>query len=257
MPFRPALIPTLFVAVGLVILVNLGMWQLRRHHAAGALRDEVHARLYGDPATNADLSDGADSLGWRKAVLTGTYTDDGPFLVAGRFEFGNPGFDVLQVLDTGDHRVLVNRGWIPSEGWQDTLAAIRTDGDVQVEGLLVALTGNADIRPLPASDGHPERWPQETSSVGGCTTGVVGPPYAAIAAQVPGLVPVLVVVGPELTRGQLKARAPLPVGGYVAEPKRIGHLEYAVQWFLIALTLLGTWVYAGVRRARRLAATGT
>ena len=64
----------------------------------------------------------------------------------------------------------------------------------------------------------------------------------------------MIIAGPSLQRGDPKKPEPLPVSGYVAEPKWIGHMAYAVQWFLIAATLLTIWLLTGFRRGQKLAA---
>lgn len=255
MPFRPAPVPTAFVAVGLLILVNLGGWQLRRHVQSQDHRADVRARLYGDPVGPDALDGEADALAWSKAVVRGTFEPTPRALVRGRFEFGHPGYDLVQVLDVeGGPRVLVNRGWIPASAWAEGLARAETDGPVVVEGLLQPLTGPTDLEPSPADADHPATWPMETRTWMGLPVGLLGPPYAAIAASVEGeLADVYLVAGPALTRGQAKDPDQVPVSGYVAEPKFIGHLSYSVQWFLIAATLLVIWIALGIRRGRRLA----
>lgn len=255
MPFRPAPLPTAFVAVGLIILGNLSAWQYGRHVASGAQREVVHRNLYGTPAVNADLGVPADALAWRKAVLTGHFDDARAALVTGRFEFGEPGFDVVVPFQVdGGPVLLVNRGWIPANGWSEAIAAVDTHGaTTTVEGLLLPITGPTDLPSLPAGDGRPERWPQETNTVAGCAVGRLGPPYATLAARLSPVPDVVMIVGPPLTREAPKSRDSLPVGGYVPEPKEIGHLEYSAQWALIGATLLAVWTYAGFRRGARTA----
>lgn len=248
MPFRPALIPTVVMLVCLVIQVNLGLWQWKRHVAQEARLAHIEARLADAPQTEDALDRPADTLHWHTAILRGRF--DGPErLVAGRFEFGEPGYEVVQPFATaGGRRLLVSRGWIPAADAPATLAAVAPEGDVTVEGLLVTIDGDPGVTPFPADDTHPERWPMETASFLGVGTARIGPPYAAIAASAGDVLPVLLVVGPQRARGVRPPREPLPVSGYVAQPKVIGHLSYTGQWFLIAGVMVCVWGWAGYRR---------
>jgi cytochrome oxidase assembly protein ShyY1 len=247
--FRPALVPTLFVATALFILVQLGLWQLRRHNESLALRETVEARLNGPALTRVPES--VDAGQWHQARLQGRWRGK-PALITGRFEFGEPGFDLAQLLETAEGQlVLVNRGWIPQEGWADHLARVgEPAGPVEVEGLLIPLGGDPAQRPLSPNANSPERWPNASGGLGCMPARDV--PYRAIAAQLGGTkaIPLVVVAGPSLQRPEEKRRDPLPAGGFIARPKEIPHLNYAGQWFLIAGTLLSLWVWAGLRRGR-------
>lgn len=255
MAFRPSLIPTLFVVPALIILGNLGFWQLGRHVEAESHLEEVEARLYGPPITTAEVHEVSDEdLGWRKATLEGQFTSDAPALLGGRFEFGASGYDVVQVFETtaGD-RFLVNRGWIPSTDWQTHLAEVKTTPQetLTLEGLFTDYSGSTDLVPIPADGQYPERWAPETRNWLGFVPTRVGPPYASIANTLDAPVrQVSLTLGPALERGASKSPTPLPVSGYVAKPKTIGHFAYAVQWFLIGGTLLALWLYHGFRRGR-------
>ncbi len=253
MPFRPAPVPTIAAAGALVVLVNLSAWQYRRHVASQTQTADVQERLKGPPLTNDDL--GRNDLAWHKADLVGTYLEQTSF-VAGSFQFGGPGYDLITPFRvTGGPTLLVHRGWIPSHEWQaNELAARPTAGPTRIEGLLLDIDGESSLKPLEASETSPERWAMETARIGLLPT-VVGPPYAAIAATSGlELASFYLVVGPELQQGQARSPEPLPVTGYVAKPKQIGHLSYSGQWAMIALVLVSLWSYAGFRRGARLEA---
>lgn len=240
MGFRPALVPTLFVAGALVVLVNLGAWQLRRHQHTAARVAHIEERLKQAPLDAAQLAAASpEELAWRLAEVEGTFLPDhDPAFVTARFEFGRPGYDVVQPFQVdGGPLVLVNRGFLPSEDLQRHLDATRPVGEVRIRGLVRPVDGDPATPPLPATDRHPQRWK--------------GPEYAAMAAAW-GLEPALVLVkGDALTHPSQKQADVLPIDGFVARPRTRPHLEYAGTWFLIAVALVGLWVYAGVQRARR------
>lgn len=239
MGFRPALVPTLFVAGAFVVLVNLGAWQLRRHQHTAARIAHIEARLVQPPLDAASLASAApDDLAWRLAEVEGTFLDVEPALITARFEFGRPGYDVVQPFQVdGGPLVLVNRGFLPAEDLARNLDATRPVGEVRIRGLIRPVDGDPTAKPLPATDRHPERWRT--------------PAYAAMAAAW-RLEPALVLVkGEALTHPSQKRADVLPIDGFVARPRTRPHLEYAGTWFLIAGALVGLWIYSGVQRARR------
>lgn len=256
MRFRPSAAATVTSAAALVILVNLGLWQLRRHDEAAVNLATIRAHHDAPPVSNVDLARPPADLAWRKATLTGQFVDTPPFLVSGRFEFGQPGYDVIApfLADGATAPILVNRGWIPDDGWKDALAAVDRDAPsatpTTLDGLLMQIEGDADVTPIPPTDLRPERWPKETTSYAGCAQRVVGPPWSALARRAGLSTGVYLVVGPELKHDQPKAPGRMPVSGFVAEPYAIDHMSYALQWFAIGGVLVGAWAWSGIRRAR-------
>jgi surfeit locus 1 family protein len=237
MPFRPALLPTVCVAVALLILFQLGFWQLRRNTEAQVRVGSFHERLEAPPVGNAALTPGAE-LAWRRAELTGRWIEHPPFLITGRGEFGEVGYDVVQGLRVdGGPTVLVNRGWIPREGYAETLVSIEPDTEgAAVHGLLLSIEDDPGRPAIPPDAGGPERWPPQS--------------YAAMAARLGETVQLALIVGDALDVDEQKARQPLPVTGYRPEPKSLPHLQYATTWFLIAATLVVIWAAAAVRRGQ-------
>lgn len=266
MRFRPHPLATVGVVLALPILIGLATWQANRHVEQAERLAVVESRLYEAPATNEQLVAVAGSeLSWRKAVVTGRFRKDTtPFLVTGRFEFGSPGFDVIMPLELeGGGHLLVNRGWIPSEGWRGILDnLLAADEIVTLEGLLQDLDGRTDAEPIAALNGLPERYPRDVGPATGCIPSVGGPPYGTFRTQLEqgtgglNLLDVVLVAGPELKKGQSKQNDGYPVQGYVAVPKQIGHFEYSVQWGLIALTLIAVWIYGSVQRGASAAREG-
>jgi len=252
MPFRPALVPTLFVALGLLILFSLGFWQLSRNGEALTRLASIEERQAVAAVSNAELIAGGD-LFWRLADLDGTWVGE-PMLMSGRFEFGGYGYDVVQAFQLVEGpTMLVNRGWIPRETWQATLADVESrPAREHVHGLLISVQPEPDpgffrrllgadhvpLEPLPASGGGPERFQKDA--------------YPGMAIRVPGVLPWALVMGNALHDNQSKSDAVWPATGYRLAPKRVPHLQYAATWFLIAGTLITIWAIRGVQRGREL-----
>lgn len=257
MPFRPAVLPTLAMLVAAFITLNLSAWQYRRHLQQETRLTEVEARIHREPVTAGRLDAPPASLKWRKAALAGTFEPGSRAYVAGRFLFGRPGYQVIETLAVdGGPRVLVDRGWIPAEDWQTHAAAIDTEGPQTVHGLLLPIEPGTMVEPIPGDDTHPERLPQETSAFLAVGAKRVGVPWTTLRAQAGDVAGVFLVAGAERAKGQRPPPEPLPVDGYIAQPKVIGHLSYAGQWLLITMVMVAVWAWAGVLRARRLAEAG-
>ncbi len=245
MSFRPSAIPTVFVALGLIILLNLGAWQLRRNTWRTVFLESIEMRLEDTPTTNetfnALLED--DVLSWRKANLRGRFHDVEPIYLAGRFEFGEPGYDLIQPfeLENGPSLMVV-RGWVPSSDWRAIVEDIRPTNElITLQGLLIEPLGEPDAVVIPASDIAPKRLRRDSFEA------------ARNQSDIP-TAPVVLVVGQQLQAGALKSREGYPVTGYVPKPKSLPHVQYAVTWFLIAGTLVIIWLLTGFRRGAAMAA---
>ena len=207
----------LLVVLLVVVMVNLGFWQLRRLDE----RREENARIESrsdQPAVDVagvltpDSTDHeVDDLRFRPVTLDGTYDEAATVQVRNRTLDGVAGDWVVTplVLPGGD-RVPVVRGFVPLGPDGDPLAAPAPDGDVRVRGSVMTpqtqdRTVRKDLRALLASD---------------------------------DIVPVLVRAEksspkePALTgKGdQPAALSPLPP----PELTERNHLSYAVQWFIFS-----------------------
>lgn len=130
---RPAwLVSHVLVLALIVLLFNLGMWQLSRMDERQATNELIESRALATQVSVDELIDpvdpvsvGADLL-WRSVEVSGTYDPDEQVLLRSRSLNGRPGFWVLTPLVRDDgSAMVVNRGWIP---FRD-----RTDGsDIEV-----------------------------------------------------------------------------------------------------------------------------
>ncbi len=107
----------LLVIVGIVTMVNLGFWQLRRLDERKAFNAQVSERIADPPAPLDDvLTAGADpdSVEWRSVTARGTYLPAEQFLVVNRSQDGIGGTMVVTPMQLADGRVLlVERGFMP------------------------------------------------------------------------------------------------------------------------------------------------
>lgn len=229
---------------GVVLMISLGFWQLRRLDERQAFNATVEARV-DLPATPLDdvLGDGdgvsdLDALEWRSVTARGEYLADEQLVVVNRSQAGQAGDIVVTPLRLDDGRVLlVERGFVPI----GTEAGPPPTGPVQVEGRLR---------------------PSEVRRRGGLSDPASGDldqvqrlDIARVAPQLPGD-----VVGAyiELTGSTPAEAGPFPRALDPPELTEGSHLSYAGQWFIFSAGVVVGWVLAvrhsvRTRRARALA----
>lgn len=113
--FRPKWIAFhLLCVLGVVLMVNLSLWQFRRLDERQTFNNEVRERstLSIVDLSTLDTSD-PSAIEWRPAGVKGTYLADEQVLILNRSQGGIAGMNVVTPLVLDDGRaVLVNRGFI-------------------------------------------------------------------------------------------------------------------------------------------------
>jgi surfeit locus 1 family protein len=207
---------------GTIVLLSLGIWQLRRLAWKEGIIAEAEAMLAAEPvALPAAPDPGADR--YRAVRIAGAFTGAETFVLTGSRDAG-PGFLVVAAFGTDDGRtILVDRGFVP----EAQKSAPRPARPAEI-------TGNLN-------------WPDDVTSS--------TPPYdadldiwygrdvAGIAAHL-GTEPVLVIARSDTRDGVV----PQPVS---TAGVRNDHLEYAITWFSLAAIWVGMTAYFLWRIRRR------
>lgn len=205
---------------------RLGAWQLERAEVRGAAAAQREAArvVTADPEPLADLlAPGQTFVGdlvARKALVSGTYDDDGTLLVTGREHAGRTdGYLVLTPLHVatpdGTAVLPVVRGWSPTP----------------------------DVAPAPAGEVEVVGWLQAGEEAG--TTPVDGRTDAISAPQL------LTVWGGPVYTGYLVVQTGDPADPAGLEPLdpptragsglNVQNLAYAAQWWIFGLFAVGLW----------------
>ena len=220
----------LLVVAGIVAMINLGFWQLRRLDQRRDFNAKVEARgeLPPEPLDDVLASGPPDEIEWRVVTATGRYLAGEQIVVVNRSQGGRAGENVITPMQLGDGRILiVNRGFVPL----DITPPPPPDGDVDVTG---RIRKSQERRTGQLSD------PSE-----GDLTQVQRLDIPRLEAQLPGeVVPIyvdLLASDPPEAAGlpEPVPRPPLGEGP---------HLSYAVQWFIFSMCVAIGWVLA-VRRS--------
>ena len=218
------------VALLVVLMVFLGLWQLRRLDQRQERNALITDRSEEPTAPLAEVVDvggstaDADAARFRRVEASGEFEPDSDIVVRNRTFGGQPGSWLLAVLrlDDGD-AVLVNRGWVPVAGEQEPSAyALAPEGPVTVEGLVETTQERGRFG--------------STDPAAGALRRVARVDVERLAGQVDGAVyPVWIQ-----TEAELPDPGDLPIP---AEPPELGegsHFSYAMQWFTFsAIALIG------------------
>ncbi|MFV0384466.1 SURF1 family protein [Paracoccus sp. (in: a-proteobacteria)] len=208
------LFPALLGIVGCAILINLGLWQLRRLDWKEGMLAEIQTRI---DASAVPLPAQVDpSMKYMPVTVSGTTTGQEIDVLSGTREQGG-GYQVVAGFVTDDgRRIMVDRGFVPQELHRIERGPTR-----------LTIRGNL-------------HWPQEHGSA---TPAPNLTENVWFARDVPDMarqldtLPVLVVAS--LVQGDAQGVQPVPVA---IEGIPNNHLSYAMQWFLIAIAWAGMTV---------------
>lgn len=220
--------------IGCAICLSAGLWQWGRAAEKRALFtafDRPDAKALTRPMT----ADEVDSALFRKIRLTGKYISDRQVLLDNMTFAGRTGYQVLTPLRTDSGVVLVNRGWIPAGSDRGVLPAI----DVQDK----MRTVNGRVNRLPRAGFELDAIPIEPDTA--WPRRLTFPSVAVLTEQ----------LGMPVQDYQILLE-PTEADGYTREwrpalmpPEK--HVAYAVQWFLMAATIMIIYFVLTIRAARR------
>jgi len=236
------LTPTLFTLAALAILIGLGVWQLERKQWKETLIARLDARMaapatVGVPPRDRWATLDPQQMEYRRVTVPVEFLHDREALVytagsALRPDVKGAGYWVFTPARLpGGSTVIVNRGFVPLDRKDP---ATRRDGQV---------SGPVDIVGL-------LRWPDER----GIFTPNDEPANNVWYVRDPA------VIGPAKKWGNIAPffidmESPLPPGGLPSAARAVlklpdNHLQYALTWFGLALTLIGVYVAFMIRRFR-------
>ncbi len=207
---RRMLIPLVFGAIGVGVLLGLGFWQLDRLAQKQAYLADLEARIAAVPVAMPSVLDAVTDR-FLPVITTGTFTGQSLNVLVSRKQIG-AGVRIIEVFvtDTG-RRILVDRGFVAEADRTSNHAATATE-----------VTGNL-------------HWPVEVDSYTPAPDVATG---LWFARDVPAMAdtmqtdPVLVVARSD-TGGGVEPLA-VDTSGTPND-----HLQYAITWFSLAIVWAG------------------
>ena len=228
------------IVLGVIFLSGLGTWQLQRLAWEEGLIARVQTNLSAAPVSLADieaLHQAEEDIEYRPVELTATF-DHGREQHFFATHKGNPGYFVYTPAQLADGRVLfINRGYVPLQRKQaESRAEGQVKGSVEVVGLARSAPPAKPNSFVPENDldknvYHWKSLAQMTKR--------------AFPNDSVTVLPFFVDVDDAANPGNL------PVGGVTLIQFPNSHLQYALTWFGLALTLLvigGYFLFGRVRR---------
>ena len=233
MYFRPFFWLTFFSLPSLVVLLMLGFWQLDRLVWKTALIENFNARANAaavpPPTPASDLS----SFEFRSLDLTGRFMHNKELFLTGRTYEGNAGFHVVTPFQTVAGQVLlVNRGWV-SEAYREPESRLFSIKDEQVSLRAVLRLPQQKGYFVPENDPVNGFWftlkPDEMTA------------HLNLQEAITTYYADVVRTSEVLT---------LPIAAETRIEVRNTHLNYALTWFGVALSLIGVYIAYHVNAGR-------
>jgi len=224
--FHPGWLPTLVVVALLPVLMGLAFWQLGRAEEKRQLLAMDAQHRIAEPIASTQLRS-LGSPAFRRVLLRGQFDAQHSLILDNRQRDGRVGVEVLQPFhdQASGLWVLLNRGWVP---WPSRRTPPHFDTPAQIISLeawvYVAPGATYQLSPDPLN----QPWPRLVTAVTPASVwsdmGRDGYAYELRLEPGPAAYQVgwpVVALGPEQ------------------------HIGYAVQWFAMALTLAGLYLYFG------------
>jgi surfeit locus 1 family protein len=224
LPFRPTLWPTVFTVPVMLVMIGLSIWQVQRLHWKEGLIADRTARTTAEPVPLPPPGTDLAPFEFRRVAVTGSFDHAHEFYLAARSQNGNIGYWIVTPLKTdAGETVLIERGWVPEN---KKLPETRAQG--QVAG---TVTLNGFVRlPQVKTFFQPENEPQKNVWF------YLSPAEMAQAAGIPARTDLYLDADLAPNPGGF------PIGGQTRVNLPNDHLQYAITWALLALTLAVVYV---------------
>ena len=238
--------------IAVAVTGRLGVWQLNRYSQAKERIEAVDELVHAEPLEASDLVQPVEDLDWRRVSLRGTFQDR-TFVATGGIPYGTNGYALVVPFDVVDGpTVLVRRGWIPVQGWQDHVASSVVEGEVEISGLLRSVRETMAVEPVLLPGADQPVWPLERETFLKVLERGRHIPYTSMSRALDmSVLPLVLLQGEELADPEDRDPLQLPADGFSVTRRMIHHLDYAGQWFVMGLIAFGIWVWHGVRRGRK------
>ncbi|NIZ00279.1 SURF1 family protein [Thalassospira lucentensis] len=221
---RPSMAMKICVGLSLIILVGLGSWQVDRLFWKENLIAQRQAQSTLPPIAVPTDRPLDPAMAFRAAYAEGRFLHDQEKYLMARTRRGNVGFQLITPLEQDDGRIiLVNRGWVPSDN-RDPATRPETliEEPVRVTGVLRLPKEKHWAQP--ENDALNNQWFYVDVRHMAEDSG------ADLASEY-----YLEVDEDEVSGG-------LPIGGQAKVELPNNHLQYAITWYSLALSLVVVFV---------------
>ncbi|MEO8651911.1 MAG: SURF1 family protein [Hyphomicrobiaceae bacterium] len=219
--------PVALALPALALLIGLGTWQMQRKAWKEDLIAQITARIHQPPVAFAELEKQAasGSVEYARARAHGTFRHDGEQFLWEPDPRQGPGYHVYTPLRLDDGRfILVNRGYVTEA---KKAPSSRPEGQIRDEVEVVGLLREPIARPMFSPDHDTRTGVWYWRDLDGMTKAALGVDTGKAVRY---------VLDAEATPANPGG---WPQGGVTRLTLPNRHLEYAVTWYGLALTLIG------------------
>lgn len=223
-----------FLALGLYLLINLGIWQLHRAEEKKTILKTFADHTQQPPLNLANLTL-TTNLQYYPVELSGKYDNAHTLLLDNQIFNSQVGYEVYTpfIIDGFEQVILVNRGWIRAAATRNTLPSIPPiQGTIRIKGILNSPTTYFTLGTL--YEGKELNWPLRIEFIDlQMLTKLIGYP-----------------IFPYLLWLDSKAIGSLTPNWHIATISPEKHVAYAIQWFGLAIVLFLVFAAACWKRFR-------
>jgi surfeit locus 1 family protein len=229
---RSLLWPTFWSALGLLLLLGLGTWQVQRLAWKEGLIAERNAALAATPVPLPKTLDAARALEFHPVRAAGEFLNDHELDLNAQSFAGDQGFHIVTPFRLGDGTIVfIDRGFVPTD---------RRRPATRVAGEIAGPTAVTGLLRLPEPPGWftPANEPAKNSWFS------VDLPAMAQTAGVGGALPFYIDADKTPVPGGW------PQGGQTITDLPNDHLQYAITWYALAVALVAIYIRFAIRRRR-------
>jgi surfeit locus 1 family protein len=229
---RSLLWPTIWAALGLLLLLYLGTWQVQRLAWKEGLIAERNATLTAAPVALPKTLDEARALEFHPVRAEGEFLNDHELYLNAQALKGDQGFHIVTPFRLTDGKIVfIDRGFVPTDHKDPaSRAAGQIAGTTTVTGLLRLPEPPGTF--TPANEVAKNSWFS------------IDLPAMAQAAGVGAAQPFYIDADKTPNPGGW------PQGGQTITDLPNNHLQYALTWYALAVALIAIYIRFAIRRRR-------
>ena len=226
--FKPKFVPLVSFVIALLILLSLSLWQVKRLVWKTNLIEQRVSNFEGEPKNLFDIKKPNENE-FKKVFIEGQLLNNLEFFMPALSKNGNNGFHIIVPMEVEKKKlILFDTGWVPLAKKEKNKRLNNLIKEKKIFTAVIRLPGRKGYF-QPDNDNTKNFW----------------------FFVEPKLMEETISMKLE-NRFYLEAVDNGPNGYPLGNQTRIylrnNHLQYAITWFLIALSLIGVFIFASIRK---------
>ena len=225
--FKPKFVPLVSFVIALLILLSLSLWQVKRLVWKTNLIEQRVSNFEGEPKNLFDIKKPNENE-FKKVFIEGQLLNNLEFFMPALSKNGNNGFHIIVPMEVEKKLILFDTGWVPLAKKEKNKRLNNLIKEKKIFTAVIRLPGRKGYF-QPDNDNIKNFW----------------------FFVEPKLMEETISMKLE-NRFYLEAVDNGPNGYPLGNQTRIylrnNHLQYAITWFLIALSLIGVFIFASIRK---------